>query len=272
MYPAGRETERLAIVARYLDCVEVDASFYRPPLPRLTARWAVTTPPRFRFLAKAWQRFTHQRDQRWTRAEFDLFVTGLQPLRERLDAVLFQFPWSFRHHPANRDWLRRIAEEFAGWPVAVEVRHDSWMGDDVQEFFCAQGLTFCNIDHPALNHCLPPTTHATTATGYYRLHGQNAVNWFKEQPEVYGGRYDYLYSEAELDEVASRVRQLAAQTRKTLVVFNNHKDAKAFANALQLKARLAPEPPVAALATLVAAFPVLRGRVREDHGPQLALW
>jgi uncharacterized protein YecE (DUF72 family) len=270
-YPKGSAAERLRTVARYLDCVEVDSSFYRPPTARMTAGWVSATAeaPQFRFLAKAWHRFTHERNAKWSQVEFDLFAGGLVPLREagRLEAVLFQFSWSFRNEARNRDWLAGIADAFAGWPVAVEVRHDSW----TPEFFREHGLIYCNVDQPQLNHCLPATEIATAATGYYRLHGRNAANWFREKQEVYGGRYDYLYSEAELEELLTRIRVVAEKTKKTFVIFNNHKDAKAFANALQLKAALTPDAPVRAPAALVARYPALRGRVIAEGEQQLPL-
>ncbi len=266
-YP--KTADRLRTVARYLDCVEVDSSFYRPPTARMTAGWVRATAPQFRFLAKAWQRFTHERDSKWSPAEFDLFAGGLAPLREagRLDAVLFQFPWSFRNDARNRHWLTNIADAFTGWPVAVEVRHDSWTPD----FFHERQLIYCNVDQPQLNHCLPATEIATTATGYYRLHGRNAKNWFREKQDVYGGRYDYLYSDAELDELVGKIRAVAEKTKTTFVIFNNHKDAKAFSNALQLKAALAPRVAVHAPATLVARYPALRGRVIAEGEQQLPL-
>src|SRR5262245_33724515 len=112
-YPKGPATGRLGAVARYLDCVEIDSSFYRPPTARMTAEWVRMTPPHFRFLAKAWQRFTHERSSRWSQADVDLLLRGFEPLRERLDAMLFQFPWSFQNTPGNREWLDGIQETFA---------------------------------------------------------------------------------------------------------------------------------------------------------------
>lgn len=287
VYPPGKAADRLRVVAEYLDCVEVDSSFYRPPTPRMTQNWLkmVEDKADFRFLAKAWQRFTHERTTRWTRAEFDLFTQGLEPLRRagKLDALLFQFPWSFRNDAANRDWLAKIADDFADWPVAAELRHDSWLHDEVIEFLRQQRITFCNIDQPALAHCIRPTAYATTATGYYRLHGRNAKNWFRESrvretprgqggnQEVYGGRYDYLYSETELDELFPHIKRVAEQTKKLFVIFNNHKDAKAFANALQFKARLQPAAKLRAPASLLERFPALRACAVADGGEQLPL-
>src|SRR5262249_4484984 len=153
--------------------------FYHPPAPRVSAGWLkkIADRPDFRFLAKAWQRFTHERKTPWTPADVRLLTDGLEPLRAagRLDAVLFQFPMSFRHESRNVEWLDRIGETFAGWPIAVEVRHDSWAGHE--EIFRARNFTYCNIDQPQLEHCLPVTAIATSETGYFRLHGRNAGNW-----------------------------------------------------------------------------------------------
>jgi len=275
VYPPGKTADRLRTVARYLDCVEIDSSFYHPPAARTTESWVRTLEqqPGFRFLAKAWQRFTHERSTPWTRAEYDLLTTGLQPLREagRLDSLLFQFPWSFRNDPKNRAWLGAIADAFAGWPLAVEVRHDSWLADETFEFFRERRLAFCNIDQPALAHCLPPTAYATAEVGYFRLHGRNAKNWFREKQDAYGGRYDYLYSAMELDELLAHIMKITSRTKKTFMVFNNHKDGKAFANALQFKARLAPAAALRAPVSLRERFPVLRGCTTPDGPEQLPL-
>ena len=98
VYPTGKTGERLRTVARYLDCVEVDSSFYHPPAARTTENWvkSVEQQPGFRFLAKAWQRFTHERSP-WSKAEYDLLTGGLQPLREagRLTVCFFNFRGRF---------------------------------------------------------------------------------------------------------------------------------------------------------------------------------
>ena len=275
VYPPAKSGQRLRTVVDYLDCVEVDSSFYRPPTARMVANWlrSAAQQPRFRFLAKAWQRFTHERARPWSQAEFDLFTGGLSPLREaeRLDGLLFQFPWSFRNLQENRDWLKLIADWFADWPVAVELRHDSWLDDEVQSFFRSRKFTYCNIDQPALAHCLHPSSYVTSDVGYFRLHGRNAKNWFRDEQEVYGGRYDYLYAESELDEVLRHIRKIAAQTKKTFVIFNNHKDAKAFANALQMKLRVQPQSPVRAPVTLLTRFPALQKGIVPVGEEQLPL-
>jgi len=275
VYPRDNAADRLRTIARYLDCVEVDSSFYRPPTARAAESWvrAVEDRPGFRFLAKAWQRFTHERSSRWTETEIKLFTTGLKPLREagRLDALLLQFPWSFRNDRRNRDWLQAVADAFADWPVALEVRHDSWLTDETFAFLRERRIAFCNIDQPVLAHCIPPTAHATADVGYFRLHGRNAKNWFRESQDAYGGRYDYLYSASELDDLLGQIAGIAARTKKTFAMFNNHKDAKAFSNALQLKARLAPTVAIRAAVALRERYPSIQECTVPDGDKQLPL-
>ena len=88
---------------------------------------------------------------------------------------------------------------------------------------------------------------------------------------MYGGRYDYLYSATELDDLLTPIAKIAARTKKTFAVFNNHKDAKAFSNALQLKARLAPATAVRAPVALRERYPSLRACTVPDGDEQLPL-
>ena len=158
-----------------------------------------------------------------------------------------------------------------GWPLAVEVRHDSWLEEETLALFRERQITFCNIDQPTLAHCLPPTVYATTEIGYFRVHGRNAKNWFLEKPVSPGDRYDYLYSDLELDELMASIAEVAKRTKKTFVIFNNHKDGKAFANSLQLKARLMPATAVLAPVALRERFPILRACTTPDGAEQLPL-
>ena len=81
---------------------------------------------------------------------------------------------------------------------------------------------------------------------YIRLHGRNYKQWFESDNR--NDRYNYLYKEPELEEWKEKIESVARKTEKTYVVANNHFEAKAGVNALQLKNLLtgervkAPEP------------------------------
>ena len=143
------------------------------------------------------------------------------------------------------------------------VRHDSWGKPEGYEFFGSLGLGFCNIDQPIFGKSIKPSAVLTGRQGYVRLHGRNYQAWFAEkrpdetEEEHRDERYNYLYSEAELDEWVKRIHELMGQAELVFVITNNHYRGQAPANALQLRTKLfghtVPVPP-----TMLEHFPFLR--------------
>jgi uncharacterized protein YecE (DUF72 family) len=268
VYPRPHPTDfhPLAWLARYVDMVEVNGTFYAPPEARHVARWVdlVADRPGFLFTAKLHQDFTHGS---WTdarRQEAERFCQGLKPLVEagRLGALLAQFPHTFRFAAHTRDRLLRLAELFPVAPLVVELRHASFFGEEPLAFLTRLGVSVAWVDMPgAAEH--PPAGHATPGpVGYARLHGRNAQAWFDRQAGR-DARYDWLYAPDALDAIARRVREISASGRQTFLVTNNHYGGKAVANALELKARLEGTE-VVAPETLLEAFPHLSAVARSD--------
>jgi uncharacterized protein YecE (DUF72 family) len=258
VYPPGlKGTDRLTFLASIFGVVEINVTFYRPLTPEIALRWlaAVQEAPDFRFTAKLWQVFTHERQL--PAAELGLFRQGLAPLLDagRLGVLLAQFPYSFHNVEDNRAFLVKLKEALPEYPLAVEVRHRSWQQRAVREFFQALGLDFCNIDQPQVSYPLGATRWVTGTRGYLRCHGRRKDVWF-EFGEDRGARYDYLYGPEELADLAARTRELAARARETYVIFNNHPRGQAVVNALELAHLLRGQrfrlPP-----GLLAAFPRL---------------
>jgi uncharacterized protein YecE (DUF72 family) len=273
VYPADapQKFDVLAYLAGYFDTIEINASFYAPPAPRTCASWARRVRPNanFRFAAKLWQRFTHGPapfgqvaipDEGpfapWSAADVKLVADGLAVLRDEgvLGAVLAQFPWSFRPTADNAERLARLAGDFAGWPLVIEVRHRTWATRQTSRLLKRLGLGFCNIDQPLIGESLEPSAGATSAVGYVRLHGRNYAEWFRDAGDDArvlgsGRRYDYLYSAAELEPWAARILKVAAaaDVADVYVVANNHFEGKGPANALMLRSMLerrkVPVPP-----------------------------
>lgn len=252
VYPVPRPTkfDELAWLARYFDTIEVNSTFYRPATRSTALRWAqrVASNDRFRFTVKLWQRFTHERDSRWSAADSSETRNAITALQEdgRLGAVLAQFPWSFKRDARNRAWLDALTKEFADLPLVIEIRHDSWNTPEFYASLSERGVGFVNIDQPPHSHGIEPSARATSQTGYVRVHGRNAANWFREDAGV-NDRYDYLYSAAELLPWADRVRQISLFADEIYVITNNHFEGQAVANAVMLTSMLsgrpAPAPP-----------------------------
>jgi uncharacterized protein YecE (DUF72 family) len=232
------KTHALSFLCRRFDAIEINASFYRPPDPRHCARWIEETAanPRFVFSAKLWQRFTHDRSRDWGEKEVNLFRASLAPLYEagRLRAVLLQFPWRFRRSRENRVYLARLADAFAFWPLAVELRHKTWDTEEVYEGLRERGIAFCNIDQPVIGDSIAPSETITAPLAYARFHGRNYRDWFREDAGR-DNRYNYLYSEEELKPWIGRLRRMKKQSREMLIITNNHYRGQAVLNALEIQ-------------------------------------
>jgi uncharacterized protein YecE (DUF72 family) len=263
VYPLSppRGFKPLAYLARYFNAVEVNASFYRLPTPRMTAAWPRLVPPDFRFAFKLTQIFTHQRTEFPPASAVREFSAGVEPVRAAglLGPLLMQFPWSFRYTPEALEWLRRLADAFPDYERFVEVRHASWAPPEAVAALSQFG-GYCNIDQPRLRDCLRPTAHVSAGSAYVRLHGRNAKNWFAENRPTYE-RYDYLYSEDELREWVARLRKMGETAGSLYVFANNHYRGQGPVNALELRVMLSQQP-VHAPAELIAAYPRLRSVTR----------
>jgi uncharacterized protein YecE (DUF72 family) len=255
--PRPRGFRELAYVAQFFSVAEINTSFYRAPQPEWAKKWIqqVEHDPQFQFTAKLWRGFTHERNA--TPEDEKVFRKGLSPLvdHKRLAALLVQFPWSFKNIPEHREYLAKLIERFADYPLVIEVRHGSWNEPDVLAWLREQGVGICNIDQPIIGKSLGPSSHATTALGYVRIHGRNAEQWFAQNDKV-RERYDYLYRLDELVPWAKRIREIAEKTATVYVIANNHPDAKSVVNALQLSNLISGER-VTAPASLIERYPAL---------------
>jgi len=257
--PRPRGFDELAYLAAYFDSIEINSSFYGPPRPSAAKKWveSVAGNRLFRFTAKLFHSFTHERKPA-PDDERD-FKNGIAPMVEsgRFGALLLQFPWSFRNSRENREYLSRLGNRFWEYPLVLEVRHASWTLPETFELMAELDLGVCNIDQPLFEKSVRPGTEATSAIGYIRLHGRNYKTWFAEGANV-RERYDYLYAVQELEPWIDRVREVARKTKETFVMSNNHNLGKAAVNALQLSSILKGAP-IPAPPPLLAHYPQLRG-------------
>jgi uncharacterized protein YecE (DUF72 family) len=257
VYPAKppRGFDPLAYLAEYFDTIEINGTFYRIPTVKSTRDWAarVAGHPGFKFTAKLPQVFTHKRQA--TSEDEAALKAALAPLHDagRLGALLLQFPYAFHHTPENRAYLQHLVECFRDYPLVLEVRHRSWDVPSAYEFLRERGVGFCNIDQPQVSYALGLTQQVTSAIGYLRLHGRNAVAWFQDDANR-DARYDYLYTAAELDEITEVLARIAAQARDVYLIANNHFRGQAALNALDVRRRLT-RAPVNVPPQLMAAYP-----------------
>lgn len=239
VYPPSREKkfDQLSYLSQFFNAIEINSSFYRPPTAKTTSSWTkrVSHNPDFLFTYKLWQIFTHQREKMLDDQEEKTVKQGLDVLREndRLGATLIQFPWSFKNTPENLNWVKQLFAKFKDYYPVFEVRHSSWNDNNFISFLNDVGAAYANIDQPTIGESIGLTNYAFNRLSYLRLHGRNYQNWFAKDANV-ASRYDYLYSESELNSLQATVEHLVENSPKTFIIFNNHFRGQAAANALQV--------------------------------------
>lgn len=240
-YPPGKMNE-LEYYCRFFNTVEVNSSFYRPPDPETTARWARQTPDDFRFTVKLWQKFTHP--EMFEAATGDaalishddiaLFQAGLEPLVKtgKLGALLVQFPPSFKNDSYGRRILDAIIASFGRYPLAVELRNRSWSDDpSIANLLKQNDIAWVQIDEPKFLSSIATELPVTAGIAYFRFHGRNAENWWSGNNET---RYKYLYSSEEIAELAQKIKAAGQQIKSVFAFFNNHWKGWAPRNAVDM--------------------------------------
>ena len=237
VYPEGTKKERLLpLYAERFSTVEIDYTYYAMPKARNIQKMAEDGPG-LSFAIKAHQSLTHKIDSAKWQDEAKTYMEGIEPLREngRLEAVLFQFPYSFHYTDENRRYLGNILGAFSGIQAAVEFRNAEWHNNRVIDGLKERGAALVGLDLPALKG-LPPTMDVVTAPlAYFRLHGRNKEAWWGSDSTA---RYDYLYTDSELDAAAERIRQIIVKADRVIIYFNNHARGKAVKNAETLQQML----------------------------------
>ncbi len=232
-YPPGTPTARLLeSYAERFDTVEVNATYYRIPSSSVVRGWAERTPDAFLFSVKANRLMTHERNHPESTEAVNQFKESIEPLvaSRKLACVLLQFPGSFRPSHAARDHLECLVRDLAGLPLVCEFRHRDWARESVKEWLRRRDVGYCCVDEPDLTPLMPRETTVTAGTAYLRFHGRNAEKWFRH--EHAWERHDYLYTTSELNAWVGPARQMAAESERLLVYFNNHRMGQAPTNAL----------------------------------------
>jgi len=237
VYPHSK-VDPLGYVSRFVDGVEINATFYRPPAQATTRVWldTVSAMPAFFFTAKLHRSFTHE--GRMDTCVVRDFHEGFEPMLKAgcLRHLLVQFRYDYGDTGVNRGHLAEIVKRFSeAFHLAVEVRHRSWQSPEALDFLRGLDVTVCNLDYPTSSNSFDLARCTVGTDGYFRLHGRNAQAWFSKT----AGRdetYNYYYNEQELAQIKDRIDDLARAFRVLTVITNNHYRGAELANALELKA------------------------------------
>ena len=153
----------LPYYAERFSTVEVNATFYRMPTPKVVAGWAAAVPPAFTFVLKAPQRITHFARLHDVDETVRVFGDVARGLGARLGPLLFQLPPNFKKDVGRLgDVLYMVPPDLR---MAWEFRHESWFADDVYERLRARNAALAIVEDD--ERITPAVT--TADWGYFRL-------------------------------------------------------------------------------------------------------
>jgi len=230
VYPEGTKRDQfLSLYAGRFKTVEIDYTYYSMPKAQNIRRMTEDAPA-LTFAIKAHQSLTHKIDPFKWKDEAKTYLEAIEPMREagRLEAVLFQFPYSFHYNADNRRHLDKLLTEFSSLQAAVEFRNTDWGNNRVIDGFKKRKISYVSTDLPDLDGLPPILDVCTSDLAYFRLHGRNKDTWWGSDGAA---RYDYLYSEKELEAAAQRIRQIVIKADRLIIYFNNHRRGQAVKNA-----------------------------------------
>lgn len=235
LYPKGLpDEERLKTYATWFDHVEVNASYHSTQPRDRVAKWVQQTPPGFVFDFKLQKEFSETPEASAKGGSLvTRFLDSAQPLIDagKLGVFFSTLPPRFGPKGRRLEELDPLIEKLQPHALAIELRHSGWVEGEQRErtfeFFRSRKLVWIAVDMPQIkgSTIMPPLDEVTNPRlAYLRLHGRRS-DWLtlKDQEE----KHSYEYSEAELKEIAARVRALAEKAETVHVVANNH--AKDFA-------------------------------------------
>jgi uncharacterized protein YecE (DUF72 family) len=112
--------------------------------------------------------------------------------------------------------------------MLVEFRHRSWLEEENRaetlSFLESIGASYVTVDAPksdTAKNLVPTIPAVTNGLAYVRFHGRNLGTWNKRGGSA-AERFDYLYSDDELEEWTPTLKELAQQSEQAYAFFNNN--------------------------------------------------
>lgn len=207
--------------AASFDTVEINASFYRLPLPATFDAWREKAPPGFRYAVKINRFITHNKKLANVEEPLAAFIALARQLGPSLGPLLHQLPPSLHRNDQRLEAYLRLLP--ADLEHVVEFRHASWYEEPVLALLDRYGAGF--VSHDLLG--LPTPVWASGRTAYVRFHGTS-------------GKYVGRYSEEQVAWWAAWLSEQAEAGRSAWAYYNNDiggdavEDARALGSATKL--------------------------------------
>lgn len=140
--------------------------------------------------------------------------------------------------------IEEVRRRLADYTLSIEFRHESWFNErnraqtlDMQR---SLGLVNVVLDEPQgfANSVGQHWEVTNPQLAVVRLHGRNAETWNIKGATAASDRFNYDYSDAELEGLAGPILQLALAAMFIHVIFNNNNEDQGQRNARALMGML----------------------------------
>src|SRR2546423_1766510 len=165
-YPAELPKNRqFDFYATQFPSVEINATFYRLPTPKMVQGWRDKAPPGFVFAVKGSRFITHMKRLNNLDGAVRKYFTRIKALRQRIGVVLWQLPPNFKKDLKRLDrFLRQLPKTYRH---AVEFRNVSWLEADVFELLRRHRAAHVSVSSLGM----PMNLSVTSEIVYIRFHG-----------------------------------------------------------------------------------------------------
>ena len=217
-----KKTGMFSHYKKYFNTTEINSTFYRYPSEGMIMGLLRNSPPGFVFSAKLPKLITHDKwlnPDNGIEADTHKFLGLMRPLAEHLGPILIQLrpKFNYTEHMGDLETFLDMVPKNYEW--AIEFRHESWLRKETFELLRKYNVAYTVVDEPLL----PPEVHMTADFSYVRWHGHGSQLW-----------YDYDYSKDQLEGWVPKVKEITNQVRRTYGYFNNHFNANAVKNAVEM--------------------------------------
>ena len=234
-YPKDlKRKDYLSYYATQFNSLELNGTYYKMPTQEQMQNMITRTDSRVKFTVKAYSGLTHNPDRGQYQTLAAEFKKAIEPLQSNnvLLCALLQFPEGFHYEKEERIYLDSLLKEFEGIPVTVEMRNIKWQNEKVYEALRQHKTAWCITDNPNLQNLPKLCYTATSHIAYLRFHGRNSKMWYNGDNV---SRYDYLYTDAELQTFIEPIKELLSHTKIVQLFFNNHAKSQATINAKKIE-------------------------------------
>ncbi len=211
-YPHGLSQRKwLEYYCEHFNTVELNVTFYRLPKEETFKGWYQRTPGNFLFIVKGSRFITHIKKMQDCKGPVELFISTVKLLKEKLGAVLWQFPPSLKKNIQALEQFFNLLNN-TGIRQVFEMRHASWFDYEIFDILQSSNACLCIADSDRW----PCAKEVTADFLYLRFHGRN-------------GTYRSKYTDEQLREWTTFVK--AQDVKDTFAYFNNDIGGHAVNNA-----------------------------------------